>query len=254
MYFDTHAHLCLCNDFISIKKHLELCKEEKVSFILDAGLHPHDFENRQLLLKNHPQVLLGVGYGPSDITYFPKDDLHSLEVMVKKNKNIVAISEIGLEYFHYKDNWENQKKILSHQLDLAKAYDLPVFLHIREAYLQVYEILKASGVQKGAVHCFTGSEDEAFRFLDLNFYLSFSGIVTFKNALSLQDVVKKIPLDSILTETDAPYLAPVPKRGQKNIAPFIKYTNQFIAHLKNIEESILNKTIFNNAKKLIIKN
>lgn len=249
-YFDTHAHLTLCEDFISLEAHLAEARREGLRRILDPGLHPDDFAERKKKLAGFPEVLLGAALAPHHTAKSTDSDLQKLEELLKTEK-IAALSEIGLEYFHLKDNHPEQRKIFAAQLDLAKRYRLPVFLHIRDAYDDAHAVVKNSGHQRGAVHCFTGSLSDARHFLNEGFFISFSGIVTFKSAHELQEVARWVPLDRMLTETDAPYLAPVPMRGKKNISPYVRHTNQFLAELRGIPLETFNAQVWMNAEKLL---
>ncbi|MBL8993538.1 MAG: TatD family hydrolase [Spirochaetia bacterium] len=249
-YFDTHAHLTLCEDFIPIEDHLAEARREGLRRILDPGLHPNDFAGRKKKLASHPEVLLGAALAPHHTADSTDADLKILETILKTEK-VAALSEIGLEYFHLKDNHPEQRDIFATQLDMAKRFDLPVFLHIRDAYDDAHAVVQNSGHRRGAVHCFTGNLADAKKFLNEDFFISFSGIVTFKSAHELQEVARSIPLDRILTETDAPYLAPVPMRGKKNISPYVKHTNRFLAELRGIPLETFNAQVWMNAEKLL---
>lgn len=249
-YFDTHAHLTLCEDFMPLVEHLAEARREGLGRILDPGLHPDDFAERKNKLAGFPEVLLGAALAPHHTADSTEADLQKLEAILKTEK-VAALSEIGLEYFHLKDNHPEQREIFAAQLDMAKRHRLPVFLHIRDAYDDAHAVVKNSGHRRGAVHCFTGSLGDAKRFLDEDFYISFSGIVTFKSAHELQEVARSIPLNRILTETDAPYLAPVPMRGKKNISPYVRHTNRFLAELRGIPLEAFNAQVWMNAEKLL---
>jgi len=248
VYFDTHSHLTLSD--LPIDEHLKACEREGVKFILDPGIHPSDFYDRRDKLSPYPNVLLGVAYAPHEVNHYKAEDLEKLEEIIR-NERVAAISEIGLEYHYFKEGHKKQKEVFSHQLEMAKTYHLPVFLHIREAFDDAYETVKESKAASGAVHSFTGTREDARRFLDLGFHISFSGIVTFKNARLIQEALLYVPMDRLLTETDAPYLAPVPMRGKKNTSPYIKYTHAFIAESKGMDEEEMNRIIFDNASRLL---
>ena len=255
MYFDTHAHFTLCKH-ISIKDHISLLKENNVRYALDPGLNIKDFENRYHLLKDYPEILFGVAIAPHYIKDFTNNQINTDLLLLEeilKTKRIHAIAEIGLEFFHVKEKkYRNlQQDLFLQQLLLAKKYHLPVFLHIRNAYQEAIKIVKESQVSLGAVHCFSGNLQDAKEFLNLGFYLSFSGIVTFKNATDLQSIAKFCPIDKLLTETDAPYLSPVPFRGKKNVSSNILHINHFLSHLKTIDLNTFNEILFKNATNLL---
>ncbi len=247
---DTHGHLTLCEDFISLDDHLTACRNEGLRYVLDPGLHPDDFAERKRKLSGYPEVLLGAALAPHHTASAGEADLKKLESILETEK-VAALSEIGLEYFHLKENHARQREIFSAQLAMAGRFSLPVFLHIRDAYEDAVKTVRDSGVNRGAVHCFTGNAGDAGKFLDLGFHLSFSGIVTFKNSMELQEIAKNIPLDRLLTETDAPYLTPVPMRGKKNISPYVKHTNRFIAALRGMTEEAFSRAVYENAMKLL---
>ncbi len=244
--FDTHSHLTLSEKHIDIEKHLAESKAVNVKYILDPGIDPFDFEEREKKLKPYKNVFLGVAIAPHISNKINATHFDQLELILESGK-ATAISEIGLEYFHLKDNHSYQKELFSHQLSLAKKYDLPVFLHIRDAMKDAADVVRVSNMSKGAVHCFTGDKQDAKRFLDLGFYLSFSGIVTFKNAGDIQEAASYAPMERILTETDSPYLSPVPHRGQPNKSPHIIHTHDFLSKLKCLPRNKFDEQVWSNA-------
>ncbi len=254
MYFDTHCHLTLC-DHVSLEEHISLLREHNVKKVIDPGIFLEDFALRHEKLKKYPEVLLSVAIAPHFIEE-AKDyqaSLKKLDQYLQTNKEIVAVGEIGLDYFHAKN--ENvkakQKELFYNQLILAKKYDLPVFLHIREAFKDAYEVVKSSGHRRGALHCFTGDVEDAKNFLDWGFYISFSGIVTFNKSKKLQEISKNIPEDRLLTETDSPYLSPVPHRGKKNFSHYVAFINRFLADLRGLKAEVLDEKLWNNAHQLL---
>ena len=244
--FDTHSHLTLCEKHIDIETHLKECKAINVKYILDPGIDPFDFEEREKKLKVHESVFLGVAIAPHISNKVNSHHFDQLEFILKSGK-ASAISEIGLEYFHLKDNHPYQKELFFNQLTLAKKYNLPVFLHIRDAMKDAIDIVKTADIEKGVVHCFTGDKQEAKKFLDLGFYLSFSGIVTFKNARAIQESASYTPIEKMLTETDSPYLSPIPHRGKPNKSPHIVHTHDFLANLKHLPRDKFDKQVWLNA-------
>lgn len=165
------------------------------------------------------------------------------------NKKIIAIGEIGLDYHRDFTLKEKQKIWFKKQLKLAKRYNLPVLLHIREAFDDSYRVLKELGIKKGILHCFTGNWEIAKKFIDLGFYISFAGNITYKNGKwkeRWQEVINKVPLEKIVIETDAPYLSPEPFRGKINYPQNIIYTLKKIAEIKKIDEKELAKKIYLN--------
>ena len=169
----------------------------------------------------------------------------------KKNK-LLAIGEIGLDYHMGKDDREEQVKMFESQIRLAKKYDLPIIIHNRDASGDILEILKRNAPfdRGGIIHCFSASLEWAKEVIKLGFYISFSGSVTFKNAVNIQEVAKCIPEDKILVETDSPYLAPVPYRGKRNEPKFVVEVANFIANLRGVSYEHFNKCVTSNFNKL----
>lgn len=264
---DTHCHLTLCKN-LTPKEHIDLARKNGITKILDPGLHFEDFEERYQILKDFPEVLFGLAIAPhykkkSEEENTLPEKLESIEGLIIELEKIIqdfpisALSEIGLDYFYLRKSKEFQRQLFLEQLKLAKKYSLPVFLHIRDkdrdgaAYHDAFEVVKESGYHCGAIHCFSSVEEYAKKFLDWGFYLSFSGIVTFKNAQTLQKIVVNIPKDRILTETDAPFLAPVPMRGKPNQSAYLVHTHEFIAKIRGINVEEFNQQCFANSKSLI---
>lgn len=205
--------------------------------------------------KKIPKIYAAVGIHPTEAETCDKATMQELTKLVQTGK-VIAIGEIGLDYYHKNADPEIQKKWFIEQLRLAKEFDLPVLLHIRNAFEDAYEIVKQEKITKGVLHCFTGTNEIAQKFLKLGFYVSFAGNVTYKNATELQEVVKHIPNNRILVETDAPYLTPEPLRGRKpnrvtgltvNFPVNIVFTVRKIAELKNVPEQNIRKITNENA-------
>ncbi|MDQ7982981.1 MAG: TatD family hydrolase [Spiroplasma sp.] len=203
---------------------------------------------------NTPKVFAAVGVHPTEVHNINDKVMTQLIKFIQTGK-VIAIGEIGLDYFHKDTAPELQKKWFIEQLKLAKKYNLPVLLHIRNAFEDAYKIVKEQGITKGVLHCFTGTSDIAKKFLKLGFYVSFAGNLTYKNARDLQAVVKDVPNNRILVETDAPYLTPEPLRGKKpnkygltiNFPVNIIFTVRKIAELKMLPEQNVRKMVNENA-------
>lgn len=203
---------------------------------------------------NVPKIFAAVGIHPTEVGKANSKAMAELVKFIQTGK-VIAIGEIGLDYFHQDTPVELQKKWFTEQLKIAKKYDLPVLLHIRNAFNDAYEIVKEQGITKGILHCFTGTKEIAEKFLKLGFYISFAGNLTYKNAKELQAVIKEIPNNRILVETDAPYLTPEPLRGKKpnksgltvNFPVNIVFTVRKIAELKKIPEQTVRKMVNDNA-------
>jgi TatD DNase family protein len=166
---------------------------------------------------------------------------------------VVALGEIGLDFYYDFSSREAQVRALRQQLTIARSNDFPVVIHCRDAYAPLAEILlSVSDRWRGMIHCFTGTAAEMQPLLDLGFHISFSGIVTFRKAEQLQDCARKVPIDRILIETDAPFLAPVPHRGKRNEPSYVVETGRFIATLRNISEEEFGNSLFRNFDALFL--
>lgn len=233
-YFDTHSHLVdtLDERGVLLDEHILKAQEAGVTHILDPGISPDDFERRRLLLETYPNVLMGIAFGPHGVKPSNVSQINLIEDFIKKYKP-AAISEIGLDYQANPDNKDLQNEIFSYQLGLAEKYELPVFLHIRNLYGEVSEIVrKHKGLKKVIVHCFTGGVEEAKIFLNLGCVLSFPGVVTFKNAKELKEAARYCPIEQMVVETDSPYLAPVPYRGRPNQSAYLPLIVKALAELR----------------------
>ncbi|KLL02541.1 MAG: TatD, hydrolase [Mycoplasmataceae bacterium RC_NB112A] len=260
--FDTHCHLADQEYQKQNKNTKEIIQEAEksgVRYILNAG---QDMPTNRLLLqqiKDFPNLFGALGLHPNSNEDLKEENLNWIEKQLN-NKKIIAIGEIGLDYYRTFTGIEKQKVWFKKQLELAKKYDLPVLLHIREegvedkfpsAFKDAYEIVKEFGIKKGILHCFTGSWEVAQAFINLGFYISFAGNITRSNSKwqsKWKEVIEKIPLSKMVIETDAPYLIPEPlaKKEKFNYPQNIIYTLKKIAEIrKNEWEKVAEQTFFN---------
>lgn len=257
--FDTHNHL--------LEKRFQKDIDQVLERISDAGMRSltcatNYQESLEVIefLKGKENLFGSVGLDPQDVGKEEFDEAGFRKILEQKNPQIVAIGEVGLDYY-WPENLEHkelQKKVFKKQLEMAKEFNLPVIIHCRDqegdthgAFNDLFEILvEVDSPATGVVHSFTGSEQQAQKIVELGYYLGFNGIITFKNAGHLIDVVKSIPQDRILIETDAPYLAPVPKRGERNEPVFVEYVGQKIADLLQMSKEEFMKISDGNAEKL----
>ena len=183
------------------------------------------------------------GIHPDEVGSLNEESFESMKTLFQRDK-VVAVGEIGLDYYWNKENHEMQKKWFIRQLNLAREKNLPVLIHSREAAADTMEIMKnyASGLN-GVIHCYSYSKEMALEYIKMGFYIGVGGVVTFKNARKLKEVVEAIPLESILLETDCPYLAPEPYRGKRNSSLYLSYVADEIARLKGItREEVVRQT------------
>lgn len=252
MLIDTHSHIDLENFEDHFDKVIETAKEYGVEKIVIPGVSPVGFERIIDLCERYKNVFGAVGVHPEDVNSYD-DNAEKLIREYIKHPKIVAIGEIGLDYYWDKSQVERQKEIFERQILIAKEFGKPVLVHDREAHLDIFEILKKTNAsQIGVVmHCFSGSPEFAMECVREGFYIALGGVVTFKNAKKTKEVAKVVPLDKLLLETDAPYMAPVPFRGQENQPAFVKFVAQEIADLRGISFEEVALTTTKNAQNLL---
>ena len=248
MIFDTHAHYD-DDAFDSDRAELLLSlKESGISNIVNVGASIATTQNTLKLLKEYPFMYGAVGVHPSETAEL-NDELLDWLKSVANLERVVAVGEIGLDYYWDEPDREIQKKWFKAQLGLAHEVGKPVIIHSREAAGDTYEIMKADEAEKigGIVHCFSYTIEMAEKFLDMGFYLGIGGVLTFKNAKKLKEVVEKTPLERIVLETDCPYLSPEPNRGKRNSSLNLGYVADAIAQIKGISREEVEKVTFENA-------
>jgi len=244
---DFHAHLDDEKILPFLDEIIKRAKDTGVSLIISPSVNLNSALKIIEISKKFENVLPMIGIHPSEVDNFNDKDLDQLEDFIKKEK-IIGIGEIGLDYT-YKTEKNKQKEIFEKQLQLAEKYKLPVVLHIRETFNDIFEILKNFKVAP-IWHSCTGNLEEVEKFLEIGGFISFSGIITFKNANRLREVVKIVPLERIFLETDSPYLTPEPYRGKINEPAYIKFVYQKVAEIKNIEIGKISNIIRNNFENL----
>lgn len=232
---DSHCHIPLLSEDMAVDEILNNAKENGVSHMLCVAIDLEGSPKIINLARKYVNVSASVGIHPNTELKQKAtvEDITSLA----SNDEVVAIGETGLDYFRSEGDLEWQRDRFRTHISAAKELDKPLIIHTREAKDDVIRILKEEGADEvgGVMHCFVEDWETAQAAMDLNFLISFSGIVTFKNAKDLQQVAKQTPLDKMLVETDSPYLAPVPFRGKTNQPAYVKHVAEFIAELKEIE-------------------
>ena len=244
MIIDTHAHLDMLDD---PKRAIEEAFEANVKKIIIPSVEPETFSKVIDLANTYENVYAQIGVHPSDAQKF-NDDVAKKMIELAKNKKVVAVGEIGLDYYWDKTFVDVQKKVFKTQIEIANILNLPVVVHDREAHGDTYEILEQMGAKKVLMHCFSGSVEFAKRCIDKGYYIALGGVVTFKNAKKVRQVAKEIPLDYIMLETDTPYLAPHPYRGQQNEPKYIVFSAKEIATLKDTALSEVESITTKNAQ------
>ena len=246
MYIDTHCHLSM-EDYLDIDKVIEENKDALVEKIVVSGCSRESIEEVMDLKDKYDMVYVTIGYHPEYADTVTKYDLDYLKSLLSEKK-IVGIGEIGLDYHYTKDNKDKQIWLFEEQLKIAEEFNLPVVIHSRDATMDTINTLKKYKV-KGIIHCFSGSLETANIYISMGFLLGIGGVVTFKNS-KLKDVVKEVPLESIVLETDSPYLTPVPFRGKINSSKYLEFIANFIADIKNISVDELAEITSRNASSL----
>lgn len=228
MLIDTHCHLS--NDDYD---NLEEVIKEMNGFMIASGCD--DKTNKEVieLVNKYDNVYGTLGIHPEEIDNITSDSFKLIEDNLNNSK-IVAIGEIGLDYYWTKDNIDKQKEIFEYQVRLALKYNMPIVVHSREAIQDTYDILKKYKV-KGSIHCFSSSLEMAKEFIKLGYKIGVGGTLTFKNSKKIQDIVKQLDLKDILLETDSPYLTPEPYRGKRNKPSNVYYVALKVSQLKNID-------------------
>ena len=248
--FDTHAHY---DDraFSEDKEELLVnMNQEGVAYIVNAACSMHSSKAITEWVKQYDFLYGTVGVHPDDVENLTDADMEEIEQLSAGDK-IVAIGEIGLDY-HYEDTKKHlQQKWFVKQLDIARRKKMPVVIHSRDAAKDTLDIMKSEAKEIcGVIHCFSYGVEMAREYLNMGYYIGVGGVVTFKNGKKLKEVVDYVPLDRIVLETDAPYLAPVPFRGKRNCSAYLTYVAEEIARIKKVDVEEVYATTFDNAKKM----
>lgn len=232
---DSHAHLDEERFDEDRDELIKSLKENAISYVINPSSDMETSRRVVELSNKYDNIFAAVGIHPHDAEGFKEEDLDELREL-SKDERVVAIGEIGLDYYYDNSPRDIQKEVFRKQLELSHELDLPVIIHTRDAMGDTYDILKEfEGRVRGVMHCYTGSIEMAEKFMKLGFYISIAGPVTFKNAVNVREMAKQIPLERLLIETDSPYLAPVPNRGKRNDPTNVRYVADMLANLKEIQ-------------------
>ena len=255
-FFDSHSHY---NDEKFDEDREKIIKDTYESGITKFVCAGYNIESSLFSLelsKKYDFIYSICGISPNDIPQSEEElwkDIAKITKIVKENKSkkLVAIGEIGLDYYWNKKNKELQKEAFEKQIDLANELELPIVIHSRDASVDIIEMIRNHKVNKaGIFHCCQPNQEMVRQALELGYYISFAGPITFKNSRNAPDVIKMVPLDRILIETDSPYLTPEPNRGKRNDCRNVKYVAQKIAELKNVPLEKIAKITYDNAKRI----
>lgn len=234
MIFDSHAHYDSSKFNEDREELLSSMQENGIGTIVNCGASLKSVTAVVELAEKYPFIYAAVGLHPDEVGDLNEERFAFLREQCKKEK-VVAVGEIGLDYYWDNESHETQKEWFVRQLNLARELDLPVIIHSRDAAEDTLKIMKEYGQGlRGVIHCFSYSKELAEEYVKMGFYIGIGGVVTFKNGKKLKEIAATIPLDRILLETDCPYLAPEPHRGKRNSSLYIPYIAEEIANLKGI--------------------
>lgn len=250
MIFDTHAHYddeAFDEDRDELLSNME---SNGVDYIVNVGASIDSTKRTLELIERYPFVYGAIGVHPSETEQLTEADMLWLKKEAK-NKKVVAIGEIGLDYYWPEPDKEIQKKWFVRQLELASEIQLPVIIHSRDAAADTMQMLKNWDKDKtvGVIHCYSYAREQAEEYLSMGYYIGIGGVLTFKNAKKLVEAVQVIPMERILLETDCPYLAPDPYRGKRNNSAYINYVADKLAEIKGISKNEVLEITSDNAKK-----
>lgn len=248
--FDTHAHLDFPALYDQLDTVLQNAKEAGVEYMVSIGASRGLETNHRVvtLVENHDNLFCTVGIHPHDADLVSDDDLLNLFHTYRNHPKVVAIGETGLDYHYDRSDRNRQQEVFRASIRFANEVQKPVTIHARNADDDTLQILREESCTNGILHCFTGGAPMAKTLIEeFDFYISFSGIATYKNAADVLEIATWVPPNRILVETDAPYLAPVPKRGKTNEPAFVAHTALKIAQARNIDPEEFADTTFANA-------
>ena len=251
---DTHVHINFDSFDVDRDEIAAAWREAGVAHLVHSCVDPSEFPKIQAIAQRYPEVSMAVGLHPLDMDKWTDSTADDIARLAASEPKVVAIGEMGLDFFKADDR-AIQKQAFTAQLEVAQSLDLPVIIHCRDAADDMAALLDAfiasNGPVKGVMHCWTGSPEETQRFLDMGFFVSFSGIVTFKSAAQVKASAQMVPCDRILVETDCPFLSPVPKRKEKRNQPaFVRHVAEHVAELRGVSLEELARQTTQNAQRL----
>ena len=252
MFFDTHAHLednKFKDDLLDV---IEEIKKSDTALVMNVGFNKEHIKKSLELSDKYNFIYSAVGLHPSDSLEADKEDYWEQLYNYARNPKVKAIGEMGLDYYWDRAPREHQKKVFINQINIAKELAMPIIIHDRDAHGDILEIVKMekAGINGGVFHAYSGSLEMAKEVIREGFYISIGGVITFQNAKKLIEVVKEIPLEHLLIETDSPYLTPHPFRGKRNDPTKVKYVAEKIAEIKGVSIDEVAKKTMENGKEL----
>ena len=253
MITDSHCHLDYPKLYDQLDDIVKRAEYNQVKYLLTICTTLKSFERIKLIITKYKNIYGTFGIHPHESEKYTQVDSKFILNIKNKHNKIIGIGETGLDFYYNYSEKEIQKKSFIEHISAASQLNIPIIVHSRNAEVDTYEILKSESKNsnlKVLIHCFTGSRDFAKKLIDLNFYISVSGIITFKKSIELADTVSSIPMENLLVETDSPYLAPLPYRGKDNEPSYIIHTVEKLSQIKKLpnESIVINTT--NNFMKL----
>ena len=251
-YFDSHCHLNDEQMLVNIDEQIALLRQAGITAALCIGYDLASSKRAVELANTYPEIYAAVGIHPDNAAECSKEVIEELRKLAQ-DPNVIAIGEIGLDYYWHKDPEERaaQKPVFVSQIKLADELGLPISVHARDAIEDTYRILKENNPKFGGVlHCYSGSVEMMREFLKLGLYFGFDGPITYKNAVTPKQCVRECPADRLLVETDSPYLSPTPFRGKPNNPKNIPYIVAEMARIRECDEALMNKQLWKNFKKM----
>jgi TatD DNase family protein len=253
LLIDSHAHIDLPEFDKDRDQVMARAREQGVWAVINIGLDAESSRKALETAKRYDNVFVAVGFHPHEAAKMKEGDLESLAELTKDSR-VVAIGEIGFDFYRNLSPRESQLEVFQKQLDLASNLSLPVVIHCRQAHIEVYDILsawvKAADSKRGVIHCFSGDMEIARRYIELGFYISLAGSVTYPSAGELVEVAREVPLDRLLLETDAPFLAPQAHRGKRNEPAYVALTAQKVADIRQVPVETVAEAAARNTIKL----
>ena len=252
MIIDSHCHLNYEPMSLALSETIDRANKDGVKYLLTISTEDNSFEKILKIVSDYECVYGTYGIHPHEAKNFKNIKSKDIIEKINFNKKIIGIGETGLDFYYNHSEKKDQIESFEEHIHAAQTSNLPLIVHTRDAESETLDILKKRKIEKDfkiLIHCFTGTKNFAFKLLDLNAFISASGVVTFKKSVNLANTFKEIPNDKILVETDSPYLAPVPLRGKPNEPSYIIHTVKFLSQLKNISfesfSDITTKNFFN---------
>ena len=253
MIIDSHCHLDYSNLYDQLDDVVRRAEYNKVKYLLTICTTLKSFEKIKLIVEKYKNIYGTFGIHPHESKKYTNIDSKFIYNLKNKYKKIIGIGETGLDFHYNHSDKKIQKKSFVEHISAASQLNIPVIVHSRNAETDTYEILKSEKKNsnlKVLIHCFAGSKDFAKKLIDINCYISISGIITFKNSTKLTDAVASIPIENLLVETDSPYLAPEPFRGKLNEPSYLKYIVDKLSRIKNLPKEVVMKKTLDNFSKI----